>query len=252
MAAFGFQIGICAGLLITFSVVRPWLKAVYEPRLFFATDESKKPPLLSLKPLAWLWPAYYTSEMEMIDQIGMDAIMFLRFISTCFRFFAGALVVAIPLLIFNFNAPTVVGKPGVVDYSFGKVIASSLRFLTMENLEADSKYYYVYSFGTIIISIYAYILFYWAWLDYAILRKQFIAKLDYLDSPHCRTLLLNGIPPKLQTKNEIKRLILDIYPSADIDQIVHGRNFRELAILCKEHCKFNDKMEQALDKCNNN
>lgn len=224
---------------------------MYQPRLLFNTDESKKPPLLSIKPLAWLWPAFYTCEMDMIDQIGMDAIMFLRFISICFRFFAVALVVAIPLLIFNFNAAQIDGKSGVTDYSFKQVFASSLRFLTMENLEADSRYYYVYSFATLFLSILAYVLFYWTWLDYATLRKQYVSTLDYLDSPHCKTLLLNGISSKMKNRNEIERLILGIYPSAEIDQIVYGRNFRDLALLCNEHRKVNDKLEKVLDKCNN-
>ncbi len=254
LVAFGFQLAICTGFLITFSVVRPWLEAVYQPRVKFATDQSKKPPALSVRPLAWLWPAYYTNELDMINEIGMDSIMFLRFILTCFRFFSGALLVAVPLLIFNYHSPEIAapglrGKSQETNQDMEEVFKASLGSLTMENLPSESQYYYIYSFFTLMISFYAYLLFYWTWCDYVTLRKKYVTTLDYVESVHARTLLLNNISAKMHEKEEIKRIVREIHQEAEIDQIVYGRNFRELEVLCDNHSKVNDNIEQNLDNC---
>jgi hypothetical protein len=252
LVAFGFQLAICTGFLVTFSIVRPWLEAVYQPRVKFAIDQSKKPPALSIRPLAWLWPAFYTNELEMINMIGMDSIMFLRFILVCFKFFSGSLVVAVPLLIFNYHSPGISApaiKRNSEDDKLENVIKMSLGQLTMENLPSESQYFYLYSFSTFVISFYAYWLFYWTWRDYVTLRKKFIISQGYLESVHARTLLLNNISPKMHEKEEIKRIMLELYQGAEIDQIVYGRNFREIDVLCEKHRKVNDHMEQNLDNC---
>jgi hypothetical protein len=228
------------------------MPAVYQPRVKFAMEESKKPPALSIRKFAWAWPAFKTNEMDMIDKIGMDSIMFLRFILTCFKFFAGALVVAIPLTIFNFYAKDIDKPPRVIlakGQKLKEIVKSSLLTLTMENLQAESRYFYIYSICTVVLSFYAYLLFYWTWRDYLTLKEKYFTSQDYLDSPHSRTLLLNGISPKMQNNHEIQRLILNIDEMAEIVHIVYGRDFSEINNLCDQHRKTNGDMEQKLDNC---
>ena len=224
-------------------------KKVYQPRIEFASNDGKKPQSLGASPSAWIWQAFRQSEMNMTEQLGMDSIMFLRIILTFFKFFAGALIVAIPLMIFNFYSPEITQNSGYDQYSIRNVTKASLPLLTMQNLASGSNYYYMYSFITLIGSCYAYLLFYWTWQDYIALRKMYIKSPEYLESPHSRTLLLSGVSRKILQQEEIVNLVLEIFPHAQIDQIVYGRDYKSLPLHCQKHSDLSHKMEKLLDKC---
>ena len=163
------------------------------------------------------------------------------------------MIIAVPLMIFNSVMPNILKNSKTFANVFQNqtLITNSLQNLAIRDFRAAPQYYYVYSFATLIVSLYAYVLLYWTWMEFMILRNQLLKSKEHLESPHCRTVLLNGLSPTLTDKNEVVKLILNAYNEAEIDQIVLGRDYKELTELCEEHSKANDKMEQTLNKCNN-
>lgn len=83
--------------------------------------------------------------------------MFLRFVHLCWKFFAGIIIITIPLIIFNSFAPQITNTPGASAYYENDW--NPLSVLTMQNLNPDSPWFYLYTAIAWVFSIYAYSLF---------------------------------------------------------------------------------------------
>lgn len=70
------------GTILAFSILRPKNKIVYMPRYKYS-HESKRPPKLDDGLLSWLTPLAKVTEDELIIKIGLDAVVFLRFLRMC-------------------------------------------------------------------------------------------------------------------------------------------------------------------------
>ncbi|KAJ3191654.1 hypothetical protein HK101_007518 [Irineochytrium annulatum] len=84
--SFGLHTAVAFGLIIAFSVLRPTNKIVYQPKLKFA-PESKRPKPLSAAPTAWIQPIISSNESRIVNQLGLDAVMFLRFLKFLMKLF---------------------------------------------------------------------------------------------------------------------------------------------------------------------
>ena len=83
------------GTIIVFNVLRPRNKArthfllfplrtdvaqiVYEPKVKYHVGD-KQPPRISDSLLGWLPPVLHTKVPELVDKIGLDAVIYLRFL----------------------------------------------------------------------------------------------------------------------------------------------------------------------------
>jgi len=65
------------GLTILFCIVRPHNSVVYAPRAKYA-DSKHAPPPVQKGLFAWLKPLFRTKEPEMVERVGLDAVVFLR------------------------------------------------------------------------------------------------------------------------------------------------------------------------------
>ena len=72
------SIGTSLLLALLFSVLRPHHAAVYAPRLKRIRGGSALPPM-GKGLLAWIRPVRTTRETQLVDAIGLDAVVFLRF-----------------------------------------------------------------------------------------------------------------------------------------------------------------------------
>jgi hypothetical protein len=87
-------------VLIVFSVLRPRHKIVYAPRLKYAS-EKRAPPPIDDGLFSWLKPVYKYSDEMLLDKIGLDAIIFLRFWRMCRNIFICLGIGACAILPFN-------------------------------------------------------------------------------------------------------------------------------------------------------
>lgn len=70
---------VLAGLLfLVFCFLRPRNSRVYAPRAKHA-DEKHRPIPLGKKPFSWLSAVKDVKEQDLVDKIGLDAVVFLRF-----------------------------------------------------------------------------------------------------------------------------------------------------------------------------
>jgi len=73
-------------VFILFSVLRPRHKIVYAPRLKYASEKQTPPPIDD-GVFSWLKPLYKYSDDTLLDKIGLDAVVFLRFWRMCRNIF---------------------------------------------------------------------------------------------------------------------------------------------------------------------
>jgi hypothetical protein len=82
----GSSIGITAGIALAFSLLRPYNSVVYAPKLKHA-DEKHAPPPLGKGILAWVNPLWSTTEQDLVNLVGLDATVFMRFTRMCRNIF---------------------------------------------------------------------------------------------------------------------------------------------------------------------
>jgi calcium permeable stress-gated cation channel len=73
-------------VFIVFSILRPRHKIVYAPKLKFASEKSSPPPIGDGL-FSWLRPVWSCSDEYLLDRIGLDAVLFLRFWKMCRNIF---------------------------------------------------------------------------------------------------------------------------------------------------------------------
>jgi calcium permeable stress-gated cation channel len=80
------SVAISTIVFIAFSILRPRHKIVYAPKLKYAS-EKRAPPPIDDGMFSWLKPVWQCSDEYLLDKIGLDAVLFLRFWRMCRNIF---------------------------------------------------------------------------------------------------------------------------------------------------------------------
>ncbi|TPX60423.1 hypothetical protein PhCBS80983_g01814 [Powellomyces hirtus] len=243
LVATGFQVVLSLGLIAGFSVLRPRNKRVYEPRSKYAPPE-KRPQTLDWRPTAWIQPSLKTKEDDLVSKIGLDAVMFLRFLWFSVQFFLGLTAVGIPLCIFHFYI-----QPSKAEQKDGAAFPNpELATLTMKQLSKKPNILWLHAVLVYLFSAYAYWLLYKMWMDWIGYRRAFFLTPEYQEGHHNRTLLLTNIPEDMRSVDGVMRFMHGMHLKHDADQAVIGRNVEELPDLIREHQEETARIEDAFAK----
>lgn len=180
-AAIVYSFVISGLLVVVFCFLRPRNSRVYAPRAKHA-DEKHRPKPLGKEPFSWLSAVKDVKEQELVDTIGLDAVVFLRFLRMLRNIFIIITVVGCCILI----PVNVVG--GSPLYTQWKDI-STLMKLTPQYIFGRKFWAYV---------VFAYIIqgtvCFFLWRNYGAilrLRRAYFNTQEYKSSLHSRTLLVS-------------------------------------------------------------
>lgn len=81
-ASLGSSLGISLIILFAWCLIRPYHSVVYAPKLRNA-DKKHAPPTIDKGYFAWFKPLIKCHEADLVDKLGLDAIVFLRFLRMC-------------------------------------------------------------------------------------------------------------------------------------------------------------------------
>jgi hypothetical protein len=73
-------------VFLIFSILRPRHKIVYAPKMKYAS-EKRAPPPIDDGLFSWLKPVWSCTDEYLLDKIGLDAVLFLRFWRMCRNIF---------------------------------------------------------------------------------------------------------------------------------------------------------------------
>lgn len=184
-ASLGSSLGISMIILFSWCLIRPYHSVVYAPKLRNA-DEKHAPPAIEKGYFAWFKPLIKCHETDLVDKIGLDAIVFLRFLRMCrMIFFCLGVIGCIVMIPVNVTCN--------LKNSWADVDGTS-----------SSKQWYIlmspnYAWGScmwahvIIAWVFDFIIMYILYRNYSAivgLRKNYFESAEYQASLHSRTLMV--------------------------------------------------------------
>ena len=225
-------------LTIIFSFLRPRNSVVYAPKVKYA-DEKHAPPQIGKGFFAWFGPVTKTKEAQLVEKLGLDGTVFLRFTRMCRNMFLVLSIVSIAMLI----PANTAGKNGPSTQGGSNRIFVAM---TPQFIKQDVLWTHVVS--AYLINI---VVTFFLWRNYIAvtrLRKQYLASAEYRMSLHSRTLMITEIPKPRRTDEGILRLLDNFGKSAAFPRPVIGRDVKELPDLIEEHGETVRKLESVLSK----
>ncbi|RIA91460.1 hypothetical protein C1645_724172 [Glomus cerebriforme] len=240
VSQFGINVTLGIGMLVLFSFLRPRNSIVYSPKQF--ASEDKQPPKIEENKLwGWVKPVLKEEEHLLIKEIGLDAVMFIRFIKLCQNvflcLFMFGICIIIPINIFgtyrdnNYNIPN----------------DNPLQILSVSYL-GRANWFWAHSVFTWIFSLIIYWFIYKEYSNYNKLRMEYFKSDEYRNSLHSRTLLITGLPYSMQSDKGLVEYIELIKIKFPVSEAVIARDVGKLPNLVIEREAAVRGLEEALVK----
>ena len=186
---------------------------------------------------AWITPVIKTRENELVDKVGLDATVFLRFTKMCRNLFLVLSVIGCGVII-----PTNIVNS---DHNITRGL-SAFQVMTPMYMFGQTLWSHVvcaWLFDSIIV--------YFLWSNYRAvtrLRRHYFESPEYRMSLHSRTLMVTDIPSTYRTDEGILRLTDEVEQTSGLPRAAIGRNVRELPELIERHKKSVHELESVLAK----
>ncbi|KAF2432844.1 DUF221-domain-containing protein [Tothia fuscella] len=237
LASLYTSIGVTLIIALAFCFVRPFNAIVYAPRLKHA-DEKHSPPPLGKSPWAWIGPVFRTKETMLVEKVGLDAAIFIRFTKMCRNIFLVLTVVGCGILI-------PINWLGGNEQKFNKGAATLMKMTPQFML---GRWFWGLVIGAWIIDI---TVCFFLWINYRAvtrLRREYFESAEYQNSLHARTLMLTEIPKTMRTDEGIMRIVDEVKNTTDLPRAAIARNVKELPDLIEEHEDHVKELESVLAK----
>lgn len=182
-ASLATAISVTLVLTIVFSLFRPRLTVVYAPKVRHA-DSKHSPPALGKGLFAWVKPMIRIKEDELVDRVGLDATVFLRFTKMCRNIFLVMSLIGCLIMI-----------PVNITQSRTAFTKSLSAFTTMTPLFVTGDAIWV---QVVFAWAFDIIISFFLWQNYRAvrnLRRKYFQSSDYQRSLHARTLMVSWMLP---------------------------------------------------------
>ena len=187
----------------------------------------------------WVKTVIRTKEQELVEKVGLDAALFMRFTRMMRNMFTALMVVGCGVLI----PLNLIAADG--DLTDG---ASFFNRLTPVYVGYGSSVFWAY---VVLAYLFDVVIFYFLWANYRAvlrLRRAYLESSEYQRSLHARTLLLTDIPQSLRTDDGIVRITEEVKATGDRPRAAIARNVKDLPDLVEEHEKAVRDLEKHLAK----
>ncbi|CAO3566515.1 unnamed protein product [Mortierella alpina] len=188
------QIGLSAGVSVVCIGVFEWnrrkktLQYLYSPRCRLKVNPT---PPMSMKFLGWIKPTITLPEEFYIANVGLDAVMFLRFLKMCLQF-----------CIFN---AIIVGTILLPIHYFGDKHFVEVPRFSILNIQDDSNLLWAHVLLTYVVTVsWMFLLFknYWQWMD---LRREYTLQRIRQGEIAERSIFVSRLPSNLRSDAALKQ-----------------------------------------------
>ncbi|KAK1234247.1 hypothetical protein PQX77_002554 [Marasmius sp. AFHP31] len=204
--------------VVVFSLLRMKNRMVYEPKLKYH-DDDREPPPISSSIFGWVSPLVHTKDLDLLDNIGLDAVVFLRFLRLLRTLFTGIAIPSCLILIpvnflYNKNHP-----PQQQDL---------LSKLSIRDVKGNLTYVHI----AIAYLITAFVL----------------ALVWYLNSFHARTITITHVPRRMRSDAGISRVLQGVNMPYPTTSVHIGHHVGQLPELIEYHNQTVREFERVLMK----
>lgn len=238
--AVGYSLGITAVTVLYFSLIRPRHHIVYEPKVKYA-DKKHCPPPLGNGFFDWIKPIMNTKEDVIIEKVGLDAAIFLRFTRMLRNIFIVLAILGCSILI-----PVHVTQSQIFPTGQTPDISTYVRWMTPQDVQPPVMWAHVvmaYVFNIIVLCF-----IWWNFRAVARIRKNYFLSKEYQHSLHSRSVWMVDIPPQLRSDEGILQIVDSVEHTAGIPRAAIARNVKDLPELIEEHTETVKKLESVLAK----
>ena len=225
-------------ITIFFSLIRPHHSLVYAPKLKYA-DKKHAPPPVGKGIFAWVGPLFKTNEDTIVEKVGLDAAIFLRFTRMLRNMFLILSLIGCGILI-----PVHVLKvnQGIVPKG-GRTFISSMTPLQVQGSPMWAHVVVAYLFTITVL------FFLWMnWRAVVRLRRNYFESKAYQNSLHSRTVWMIDIPRESRSDEGILKIVDSVESTASLPHPAIARNVKELPELIDEHTETVQLLESILAK----
>ncbi|KAF9448040.1 DUF221-domain-containing protein [Macrolepiota fuliginosa MF-IS2] len=224
-AVFGVELGV-------FTLVRPYFKAIYEPRTY-APQPSKRAKPLSTNILLWPLAVWRADYRDIKNVNGMDAYFFVRFLRMMVKVFLPIWLISWAVLF-----------PVTAVRTSSSASTDNLSKLTFGNVGDDDRKRYS-----------AHLILAWFstfWIFYNIknemrhfitTRQQHLIEPNHAKSLQANTILITGIPERYLNQRSLHMLFEDL--PGGVKKIWLNRNLKELPDIYDRRLEACNKLESA-------
>jgi hypothetical protein len=221
--------------ILAFNVLRPKNKIIYEPKVKYHLGE-KRPPRISDSLFGWIPPLVNTKEPELVDKIGLDAVVFLRFLRMFRRLFSAIAILTCGVLI-----------PVNVLYNLKHVPSKDRDILSMLTIrDVGDQYLFIHVGVTYLITGLVMFFIFINWKQIVRLRHDWFRSPEYAQSFYARTLTVMHVPKKFQTDEGIRAIFESVQVPYPTTAVHIGRRVGKLPELIEYHNTTVRELEQIL------
>lgn len=239
-AALIWSFAVSGLLFLLFVLLRPRDSHVYARRLKVA-DEKHAPRPLSRHLFGFIPAIRDVHEQEMVEKVGLDATIFLRFLRMLRNLFLVLSVIGCAVVI----PVNLVGAHSF--YSDYNNVSTLLKF-TPQYIFGEKFWAFV-----ILAYVFQFLVFAFIWWNYRTvlrLRQQYLRSDEYTKELHSRTLMVRRIPKDARTDGSLAELVSAKYTPDEWPRTAIGRNVSkwDLPELIEEHENAVRQLEKVLAK----
>ncbi|KAG2229590.1 hypothetical protein INT48_001901 [Thamnidium elegans] len=243
----GVNIGTAIVVMIGFSLLRPRNSLVYAPKSKFSTEQNRPPPIESTGWLSWIKPVFKVKDETLIQQIGCDAVLYIRFVRLLRKLLLCMSIIGIGALIPIYIVAT--KATGDWPPATGSIEILSISGINSQDgklvANPNTLWYWAPFSATWLFSILIAYFMYRASCDYIDMR-QYYFRLPSNEAT-MKSLMLSHIPKDKQTDAGLKKWIESTraiqYPIKDS---MMGHHSSKLAELFESHETAVHQLETSL------
>ncbi|PPQ67349.1 hypothetical protein CVT24_011532, partial [Panaeolus cyanescens] len=223
-AVFAIQLGI-------FTLLRPYFKAIYEPRTYAPPPKKRASPLSSSM-FAWPLRVFNADYRSIIASNGLDAYFFVRFLRfmtlTLLPIWLVSWAVLLPITAVK---STVAGNSGLDRFTFGNVAPDKQKR---------------YAAHLILVYFFTFWIFHNIKKEmrhFVITRQQHLIEKTHAKSVQANTILITGVPARYLSQNSLFKLF-DGLPGG-VKKVWINRDLKELPDVYDRRLAATAKLESA-------
>ncbi|GJJ74782.1 calcium permeable stress-gated cation channel [Entomortierella parvispora] len=232
----GTNVGLSLLTLGAFCWLRPRNGVIYA-RKFKSSPADKRAPRLEEGYFSWMKPVWSCPDEELVDKIGLDAVVFIRFVRMCRQVFVIMAVIGcgalIPINIISTTRSQVEDQPP----------PDKISLLTMAGV-VDFDWLWAHVAATWMFSLVLIFAMLHGYRSFLKFRIQYFESTSYQENMASRTLMLAGLPASLQGDDKLTAFMSNLGMKDIPVQAMVGRKVDMLPELMKKH----KEMVKALEK----
>lgn len=228
--------------IFIFMMVRGRLKDIYMPRRIL--KKGRPPPLPGV--FSWISVVYRTDEAFLVNTVGVDGVMLLRFLKMGYQlFFILSLLGLFVLAPINYHSTPPTFPQGATYFEFEAILLPSLTIDNIQNAGSGYVLWLLLVFVWIICFItFVFVLrFYRSFIELKLHYDEFALTRTRMSKVEMRTCFLIGVPRDLRSEVDLTVYIENL-GVGKVENVVLVRNWSQLQTAVQQRGVYLEKLEK--------